>query len=434
MGVTVVFDHPRRHAGARIGARAVGASGVLLAGVGLVLCTVSVVGALALLGALVVGVLPAQVVDALPARVAALGSDRPADLVPALVGVVLALLVGWAVIRLGLAVLRRGRRAVLFLRRFGFDEATRAVTAATRALGRAWRLVTLDDSAVEPVGVRRSSAFRISQGAVRVAGGVLGFGVLLAVVAAGRWLDRAGRLSDTQGQLPLPDPFGWRESQGSSAELMLALAWLFAAPLLFWLALGLLRLVTLPARTFAHRVDRAATAAGALAEERVSTVEEIAGVAATVEQMKRRVFSPQLMVVRSDNAVWHETVQRLLLSTEVTLVDVSRPTESLLWEIGELTATDDGRCVFVGDYERLARFVPGVARDLPEGWPVYHYDPTSAGPEAVVGQILRLLDGREVLAYGHGRDALVRFSRALRGRLPEAASTPAVTRARPVSG
>src|SRR5713226_2377685 len=54
----------------------------------------------------------------------------------------------------GLRLLRGPRKLVLFLRRFGYGEATQAITfAAAKTVGRSWRLVTLDDAAVAPLGV-----------------------------------------------------------------------------------------------------------------------------------------------------------------------------------------------------------------------------------------------------------------------------------------
>ena len=56
--------------------------------------------------------------------------------------------------KLGLSLLRRKRRLVLFLRRFGYSDATQAITtAAASRLGQSWRLVTLDDSEIEAIGL-----------------------------------------------------------------------------------------------------------------------------------------------------------------------------------------------------------------------------------------------------------------------------------------
>ncbi|MEW8102774.1 MAG: hypothetical protein AB2785_13535, partial [Candidatus Thiodiazotropha endolucinida] len=46
-------------------------------------------------------------------------------------------------------LIRGRRRLVLFLRRFGYDEATEALSfAAASTMGQRWRLVTLDDTTV----------------------------------------------------------------------------------------------------------------------------------------------------------------------------------------------------------------------------------------------------------------------------------------------
>ena len=87
-------------------------------------------------------------------------------------------LVGYVVLRLGLSLLRGRRQSALFLRRFGFTDATEALsTAVTRSLGRRWRLVTLDDSKVAPVGVGGRS-----QWLFRAAPWLLGIGLFVFLV------------------------------------------------------------------------------------------------------------------------------------------------------------------------------------------------------------------------------------------------------------
>ena len=54
--------------------------------------------------------------------------------------------------RAGLWLVRGNRELVLFLRRFGYRDATSVASfAATKTIGRSWRLVTLDDAAITPV-------------------------------------------------------------------------------------------------------------------------------------------------------------------------------------------------------------------------------------------------------------------------------------------
>jgi hypothetical protein len=54
---------------------------------------------------------------------------------------------------LGLKLVRGRRRLVLFLRRFGHTAATHAATVAAASIGGRWRLVTLDDAQIVPVGI-----------------------------------------------------------------------------------------------------------------------------------------------------------------------------------------------------------------------------------------------------------------------------------------
>jgi hypothetical protein len=64
---------------------------------------------------------------------------------------------GLVTLRIGLAFVRGRRRTELFLRRFGHVEATEAVTFAASRVGRSWRLVTLDDDRIAPVGAGPAS-------------------------------------------------------------------------------------------------------------------------------------------------------------------------------------------------------------------------------------------------------------------------------------
>ena len=72
------------------------------------------------------------------------------------------IILAWAVtlplaiggVRIGLRLLRRNRTLVLFLRKFGYDDAQSAVTfAVLRTIGASWRVVTLDDAEMAPIGV-----------------------------------------------------------------------------------------------------------------------------------------------------------------------------------------------------------------------------------------------------------------------------------------
>ena len=103
----------------------------------------------------------------------------------------------------GLRLLRGQRELVLFLRRFGYTEATEAVTfAVVKTVGRSWRLVTLDDSTIAPLGlpIGTRRLFRAgSLGSASIAGalrmvyaaavklGPLALGGMLAILGLAAW-------------------------------------------------------------------------------------------------------------------------------------------------------------------------------------------------------------------------------------------------------
>jgi hypothetical protein len=142
MAVTVVLDGPRRHRGERVGRAAAATLGALL----LVITVASCLRTF-WLGFLLLG------------RFFADPGEDPLDFLPPVVRTYV-----WPLVLAGLAItiaaraaggrLARGhRRSVLFLRRFGHTEATSAVTVAAATIGGSWRLVTLDDDKIAPIGV-----------------------------------------------------------------------------------------------------------------------------------------------------------------------------------------------------------------------------------------------------------------------------------------
>jgi hypothetical protein len=82
------------------------------------------------------------------------------------------------------------------------------------------------------------------------------------------------------------------------------------------------------------------------------------------------------------------------------MIDVSEPSENLLWEIDELSDGSGRKCVFIGQYDRV---LPLASRSPPSG-------PFGA-------RLSALLDGEEVLAYTTDRRGARRFARALKARL-----------------
>ena len=100
-----------------------------------------------------------------------------------------------------------------------------------------------------------------------------------------------------------------------------------------------------------------------------------------------------------------QTVVRLGTIATAVLIDVSEPTENLLWELERMNVRIDDRCVLIGQHERVA----GLATDAAATG--------SADPGSIEARLRALLDGRRVLAYTTDRRGMQRFARALRSEL-----------------
>lgn len=426
MSIRVVYDVPARHTGRAATGTSTRVAGVLLMGVALVgLC--GTVAAALLGGALLAVSASAGIADPdgrwVPDWVHSPLVADPSALVDPAVRLGLGLVASFVVLWLGLVVLRRSRHAVLFLRRFGYDDATRAVTTALAVLGSTWRVVTLDDSVVRTVGIRRSAVTRTSRAAMRRARGARSLVLVATLVLAAVLVSQDDVANDDPSVLLPPglrggDPLRVDSpAQAAIGALLAVVAALVAAKAL--------RTLLFPAVLVSRRVERNVRRAEGTARQSVDDAAGVERVGRLVERMRTRVLSPQLMVVTSSNAVWRDAVARLLRSTEVTLVDVSRPTESLLWEIRALSEHDDGRCVYIGHVDRLATFVPGVAQTAPTHWQVPRFDPLAAPPDSVIGQIEQVLDGHEVLAYSSDPAHAGVFARSLARHLGAALAGPA---------
>jgi hypothetical protein len=331
---------------------------------------------------------------------------------------------GWAVscgltavlLPLGVRLVRGDRRLALFLRRFGHTEATDAMTFASARIGSAWRLVTLDDAQIAPIGVGRGSRGFIRAGrgvgrgwrggewfARRVAGPVLSLalvgaiGSLIVIVANGSQ-SAGAELTD------------WDQPAESAAmvvfRICVGLLGVGVVGWLAWFGLMLAGLVLIP--VFASFSFAADAIRGAERAKRLS-IKDTAAIATargTILTTSRNVFSPKLFVIAVNSAVWRETVLGFAQVSAVPLIDISEPTEHVLWEVEQLTRQFGRRCVIVGQYERLGRL----------------FDQAAAG--SVNQRLMRLLAGAEVLGYTTDPAGQRRFARALRAKLDAHAALP----------
>lgn len=361
-----------------------------------------------------------------------------------LLGVIISAFHGWDgdlaiafLLSLGLVVtgcgsgfhLVRGRRGVvLFLRRFRHGEAIDAVTWAVRRIGHTWRVVTLDDATIEAVGVAPGLKYstdaatriqawaawaertgtRIAPTVSKVANGLLMSSFLGMWGVAGLVYLRSETPWDAMATL-LDYPHTV-ESVAAATFLFVFMGSLVAAGLLMGAVSGvLISAMPLigPAALYGQvlRLVRAAEGAKTMS---VRDAGEITEVSDTLADLARLPISPKLVVVTVDTAVWRQTVTGLATVSAAPLIDVSRPTEHLLWEIEELLRTCGPRCVFVGHVDRLRRFTGRGATGAVEILTVPAH--------SVVGRLERLLDDREVLAYTTDRRGRKCLTRALFAR------------------
>jgi hypothetical protein len=316
---------------------------------------------------------------------------------------------------LGTRLVRGRRELVLFLRRFGYSDATRTVSAATARIGASWRMVTLDDAQIVPVGVE-TSVLGVVTRTRRVAGvvrrawlvGVWIYKVAMgaAVVAAAAIVGITYLRGEDIGAL-FDSVFS---DQGKATSLsapfravVIGLGVGAAAWGVFVVGV-LISVVLAPIWGWVSSMSDAVQAAERSKAFEIHDVADVIKVAPEVAKWRGKVFSPRLIVLTVDSNVWQATVEVLATMSAVPLVDVSEPTENLLWEIETLKARYGDRCLFVGNIDRLGRF---TGEDTP------------ALSGSVTQRADALIDNETILAYRPDDRDAKRFARALRVKLRE---------------
>lgn len=294
---------------------------------------------------------------------------------------------------LGIRVLRGRRRLALFLRKFGFSDATEVLSFAVgSAMGDQWRLATLDDTETEPVGV--------AGGGKRVAGiaGVIG----LAVVGYGLYWFFGGGFdayidgieTDSGGSAE-----GFEEIIGAmfaEAVLIIVVIIFVGTLVIFGLIIaGVVALFSFGSVASARRAER-----GKALD--ILTEPDIDPAVKRIHKRSRRVFGPRLTVVRVANTIWKDVVHRLARSSSAIVIDVSQPTENLLWEVESLRPGYRSRWVLIGEEDSV--------RQLSH--------PGESDPGSLAQRLAAFLDGESILAYeSEERGDIKRFVRLLRRRL-----------------
>jgi len=320
----------------------------------------------------------------------------------------------------GTSILRGKRRLVLFLRRFGYDEATKAISiAAASSLGTRWRLVTLDDREIEPLGLTAPTRLLYQVAGLGWTGLRRAVGIPYAVITkllpisfvavfaipAIDYFTRPGRpklstvfeyfrlLADLVEVQRLPP-----------LRLDLHLAFLIAVLLTVTAIGGFVLLflafaVAIPLLVPLTMVSTTVEGMGRAERDKRVTIggpSDIEPAVRLIAFKSTNMLAPRLVVVKVSSEMWRSTVARFGDVSAAALIDVSDPTESLLWEIEHLTSIG-ARTVLVGEYDRV--------RWLAE--------PRSSTPMSIQDRLSALIDGKQVLAYKQGRSGMRRFAREL---------------------
>ncbi|MDA0364341.1 MAG: hypothetical protein O3B31_01295 [Chloroflexi bacterium] len=270
-----------------------------------------------------------------------------------------ALLVGLGVgaailMALGLRIMRGRRHLVLFLRKFGFGDASEALTfAVSGALGRRWRLVTLDDSQVEAVGVGRGT--RVAWGLGRW---LTLAALVLVIFLAARWWFGGGIESTIDGIFEdARAGSGGSGASGFAAAIGAIVVGLIVTIVVLALMLLLIfgAISTLGVATIgAWRADRAVRRAEGDKALAIADAHAVEPTVARVLAGSRGIQAPRLVVLKVADAVWRDVVLALADEATVAVVDVSDPTEHLLWEVATLQGGDvRARPLLIGRRDRV---------------------------------------------------------------------------------
>lgn len=423
--ITVALDHQSRHHSRRLGRRLSGVLGGFLVILGLTASIPAVPANLGVAG-IVLGWITTEPSEP--------DSFPPPDFP------VRETFLAWIVttpiailgIRGGLRLLRRNRTLILFLRRFGHDDAQSAVTfAVLQTIGSFWRVVTLDDAEMTPIGVPAATRGVFGAGrflwtyvlgtgqfvglrmfpylifalcavlAVAVAGPAIEF-AQTGVTRSEAWILLVERYIETltsvfAGRLPFDQVAP--TLHGLFALLVIAAAISFAT----LVATVAVLVLALPFSTVLFFLSSTADAVSEAERSKTvaaSTTADVQQAALAIMRRSRQVTGPRLVVLRVASNVWQHAVRQLASICSLTLIDISEPTENVLWELEELIARHDGKYVFIGHHARavaLASADPGLT--------------------SVERRLAALLAGQEILAYTTDRQGLKRFARALRDKL-----------------
>ena len=252
---------------------------------------------------------------------------------------------------LGIQIKQTQKRFILFLRRFGFQEATRSVSyAVDKAIGTRWRVATLDDSAVASLGMEMRSRRRFIYFSLFL------FFTTVTSTCFFAYYDNGS-------------------TYGVIGALGLAL-FLATMLLLYSLFFGSFSLFSWIFQRAGKKIDRKR-------KWDIYLRSDIDPAIRRISTWAKRIFAPRLVVVKVTDDHWQTVVERLGKKASAILVDISVPSEHLIWEISSLRPQTQVPWIFVGARQKVLELMAA--------------DQNALSFEA--RQLKTLLEGEEVIVY-----------------------------------
>jgi hypothetical protein len=272
------------------------------------------------------------------------------------------------------------------LRRFGFADATKALSyAANAVMGKSARLVTLDDAHVKAVGGPARPR--------RIAGLVI-----VTTVAAGCcfgwWLWAMG-LDLIYSHTTITSSTTTNDVGNAIGSVfgsaLAAIVIVFVLSVLATSFVVSVSLFSAAAYRFARRAERAKRL-------EITSAQDVRRRSRLITRRGSRIFAPRLLVVTVANEAWQQAVTAFARDSAAVIIDVSVPSDNVRWEIRTLLPAMGTRCILVGRLDLLTQHYP-AARTL------------------VPSPLARDIDGHDILAYQADDPGIRRFSRALRATI-----------------
>ena len=138
---------------------------------------------------------------------------------------------------------------------------------------------------------------------------------------------------------------------------------------------------------------------------KTATVQHPPEISRTAEEISRqgqRIFAPRMVVVRVESLLWPATVSALARRAGAVIVDISEPTEHVLWELEEMARLHPGKYNLIGEEASIRRWSAGIVAQAAQSFWM---------------RFANHLGEAEVLAYTIDKGGMRRFARAIHGRL-----------------